>query len=215
MKFDVRIDADLAKWADGELDKGARAVTSAMRRTALGLEKELEGATASAGLGRLSKAWQSDVYPAKPSLGAAGHVYAKGRDRTVGALIAYSQGAAIRPKAGGKYLWVPTAAVIKRAGSKIGVRDFEEAGIKLRFVPPSGGRRFPLLVADDFVAGRKAGTFRVATAARAKSGRGVATVVMFIGVRQVDVAKRFDIEALARRAAETLPGLVLGEWGDR
>lgn len=211
MKMDIRIEADLTKWVGDNLERGARAVTNAVRQTTRQIEKDLEAATAGAGLGRLSKAWNSRVFPSGPSLGASGQIYAKGEDRTVGALTAYSTGVRIQPK-GGKYLWVPTPAVIKRYGAKIGVGDFEEAGIKLRFVPPSGGRKWPLLVADDFVAGRKAGTYRVATASRLKSGRGLATVVMFIGVRAVDVAKRFDIEATVETSLRGLPGKIAAAW---
>lgn len=212
MKLAVSIDGDLSKFVASEIEKGARAATNAVRQAARGVEKDLEAATANAGLGRLAKSWQSRVYPEQPSLGASGLIYAKGGDRTVGALIAYATGARIVPKFG-KYLWVPTEAVIKREGTKISVRDFEEAGIALRFVPPRGARRWPLLVADGFVAGRKAGSFRAGTERRVKSGRGIASVVMFIGVRQVDVAKRFDIGVVAARGHAELAGRIAATWG--
>jgi hypothetical protein len=211
MKLVVSIEGDLGKFVASELEKGARAATNAVRQAARAVEKDLEAATASAGLGRLARSWQSRVYPETPSLGASGLVYAKGGARTVGALIAYATGARIVPRFG-KYLWVPTDAVIKREGAKIGVRDFEEAGIPLRFVPPKGARRWPLLVADGFVAGRKANSFRAGTARRVKSGRGIASVVMFIGVRQVDIAKRFDIAGVAARGHGELANRIAALW---
>lgn len=215
MRIDVKIDAGLTKWVDDELAKGAGAVTNAVRKVARKIEKDLEAATAQAGLGKLSRAWASKVYPEKPSLGAAAIVYAKGEDRTNGALWAYTQGATIAPKFG-KYLWIPTDAVIKRGGAKIGPRDFEEAGIPLRFVPPMPGRPYPLLVAENFMAGRRAGTWRAATPGRikraAKDGRGLATVVMFIGARDVKVAKRFDFDRTVEGAVRDLPNLIVEGW---
>jgi hypothetical protein len=211
MKMLVSIEGDLGTFVAAELEKGARVATNAVRQAARGVEKDLEAATARAGLGKLARSWQSRVYPDGPSLGASGLVYAKGGARTVGALIAYATGVRIVPRFG-KYLWVPTEAVIKREGAKIGPRDFEEAGIPLRFVPPKGARRWPLLVADGFVTGRRANSYRVGTARRIKSGRGIASVVMFIGVRSVDVAKRFDIEAVASRGHAELAGRIAAIW---
>ncbi len=54
------------------------------------------------------------------------------------------------------------------------------------------------------VKGRKAGTFRPATAGRLRQGRETQDVVMFILVRQARLKKTLDIEGAAGRAEKRL-----------
>ena len=90
---------------------------------------------------------------------------------------------------------------------------FAEAGIPLRYVPPKGGRRVGLLVADDFRVTSK-GKARVASDRAKKTGRGLTTVVMFILVPQAQLKKRFDIDSVAKKWIDRLPSLVTASWPD-
>ena len=48
-----------------------------------------------------------------------------------------------------------------------------------------------------------------------KTGRGVATVPIFLLVPQVKLRKRLDLARDAVRAVDGLPGMVVAKWGDR
>jgi hypothetical protein len=70
-------------------------------------------------------------------------------------------------------------------------------------------RRPSLLVAE----GRLNSTGR-AVASRSKTGRGVATVPIFLLVPQVKLRKRLDLARDAERAVAGVPGLILAGWRD-
>ena len=79
------------------------------------------------------------------------------------------------------------------------------SGLRLRFVYR---RRGPsLLVAE----GRLNSKGR-AVASRSKTGRGVATVPIFLLVPQVRLRKRLDLARDAMRAADAVPGLIVAKW---
>jgi hypothetical protein len=217
VKFDVSIQADLTKWAAGDLDKGARAVSTALRRTARRIEKDFEGATAGAGLGRLARAWQSKVYPDKPSLGASALVYAKGKN-TPAVLAAFATGATIRAKADGSatFLAIPTPAAPKRGrdGKRISPSNWpNERFGRLRYVHRRGR---PALLVVDGLRATKRGFAR--NRGRSKEGgeflrlRNATTVVMFVLVPQARLAKRFDVDSVVRAGLAALPGEIVGLW---
>jgi hypothetical protein len=189
IRADVR--GDLAKGMQSDVARLERQARGAVSDASEGLKQDLRTQVASAGLGRrLANTWRSRVYPSQPSLRAAGLVYT----RAPVIMSAFASGATIRAR-GHRYLAIPTEAVVRRQGRKLTPADFAEAGIALRFVPP-GGRRPALLVADNFVACKRG--FRVATGRRVKSGRGLATVVMFILVPQVRLRRRLDVDRPAQ-----------------
>jgi hypothetical protein len=218
VRIKVSVEADLQKWIGTEIEKGARAVTSALRNTARRIEKDLEAVTEQAQLGRLSKAWQSEVYPAKPSLGAAALVYAKGKN-TPAVLEAFATGATIRAKADGSatFLAIPTAAAPKKGadGKRISPSNWpNERFGRLRFVYR---RNAPSLLVVDGLKATKSGKF-ARNRGRNKEGgeyirlRNTATVVMFVMVKQVRLAKRFDFEATVRGGFAALPGEIVAIW---
>jgi hypothetical protein len=218
VKLDVSIQADLDKWSKGELDKGARAVSAALRRTARRIEKDFEAATEAASLGRLAKAWQSRVYPAVPSLGASALVYAKGKN-TPAVLAAFATGVTIRAKTDGSatFLAIPTPAAPKRGrdGKRISPSNWpNERFGRLRYVFRRG--RPALLVVDGLRATKRGGFAR--NRGRNKEGgeflrlRNAATVVMFVLVPQARLAKRFDVETVVRGGLNALPGEIASIW---
>jgi hypothetical protein len=48
-----------------------------------------------------------------------------------------------------------------------------------------------------------------------RTGRGLATVPIFILVPQVTIKKRLDVDGAANKWISTLPGLVVRSWGER
>ena len=51
-----------------------------------------------------------------------------------------------------------------------------------------------------------------AMASRAKTGRGLTTVPIFLLVPQVKLPKRLDLERDAGRALDSVPGLIVANW---
>jgi hypothetical protein len=77
--------------------------------------------------------------------------------------------------------------------------------LRLRFVYR---RRGPsLLVAD-----RRLNTKGLGVASRSKTGRGRATVPIFLLVPQVKLPKRLDLARDAERALDSVPGLIVANW---
>jgi hypothetical protein len=53
-----------------------------------------------------------------------------------------------------------------------------------------------------------------AVASRSRTGRGVATVPIFLLVPQVKLPKRLDLARDAERAQDAVPGLIVANWVD-
>lgn len=178
------------------------------------VERDLEAATEAAGLGRLSRAWNSRVYP-KTGLAQAPSVsiYPKGKTRTLGAILAYSRGAEIKGKSG-QWLAIPLpAAGPKRAGRNAAAltpREWERrTGLKLRLIPGRRGKN-GLLVLDEAKV-LKSGRARLETDRRRAAGKANTSVPIFVLVPRVTVRKRFDIAAVTRPA----PGRLAADFIQR
>lgn len=219
MKIGITLQGDLAAMMDAERKAGAAAVTRGIRIAARGLEKDLEAATEAGGLGRLSRAWASQVYPkGKDSLGAAGIVYGKGGERTVGALLGHSRDTVIRA-AGRRFLAIPTDSVPRRRGRRGGGDRMTPGEVETHFnadlhliVTPRGKL---LLVLKAIASSRSRSGFRAAV--RRRGGRNVrvpetALVPMFVLIPQARLRKRYDIDGPVQRWRDRLPGLILNEW---
>jgi hypothetical protein len=59
----------------------------------------------------------------------------------------------------------------------------------------------------------KRGGFAKASVSAMRTGRGLATVPIFILVPQVTIKKRLDVDGAANKWISTLPGLVVKNWG--
>jgi hypothetical protein len=206
MKLKLDITPDLMAIMQAEIAAGEKAVTAAMREASTGLKAAWRGQITSAGLGqRLANSIRSQTFPkAGSSLDAAALVWSKA-PVIVGA---HDTGPLIRSKQG-FWLAIPTEAAGRGLrGGRITPGEWERRrGLRLRFVYR---RRGPsLLVAEGRLNSRGLGV-----ASRSKTGRGRATVPIFLLVPQVKLPKRLDLARDAERALDSAPGLIVANWLD-
>ena len=204
MRLGLDIAPDLVAVMAAEIKAGEKAVSAAMREAGTDLKSAWRGQIRQAGLGRrLANSIRSQTYPKSgESLKAAALVWSKAPE-IVGA---HDTGPLIRSK-DGFWLAIPTAAAGKGLkGGRITPGEWERRrGLRLRFVYR---RRGPsLLVADGRLNSRGLGV-----ASRSKTGRGKATVPIFILVPQVKLAKRLNLARDADRAQAAVPGLIVANW---
>jgi hypothetical protein len=195
---------DLVAVMAAEIKAGEKAVSAAMREAGTDLKSAWRGQITQVGLGRrLANSIRSQTYPkAGDSLKAAALVWSKAPE----ILGAHDAGPLIRSR-DGFWLVIPTAAAGKGLkGGRITPGEWERRrGLRLRFVYR---RRGPsLLVADGWLIGRGLGV-----ASRSKTGRGKATVPIFLLVPQVKLIKRLDLARHAERAQAVVPGMIVANW---
>jgi hypothetical protein len=207
MKLKLDITPDLAAMMATEIAAGERAVTAAIREAGTSLKTAWRGQITGAGLGqRLANTIRSEQFPkSKASLNAAALVLSKA-PVIIGA---HDTDPLIRSRSG-LWLAIPTEAAGKSLrGGRISPREWERrTGLRLRFVYRRIGPS--LLVAE-----ARLNTRGRAVAARSRTGRGVATVPIFLLVPQVKLPKRLDLARDADRALDSVPGLIVGNWVER
>ncbi len=204
MNLGLDISVDLVAVMAAEIKAGERAVTAAMRDAGTDLKAAWRGQIAQAGLGRrLANSIRSQSYPrAGESLRAAALVWSKA-PVIIGA---HDTGPLIRSR-DGFWLAIPLPAAGKSLrGGRMTPGEWERRrGLRLRFVYR---RRGPsLLVADGRLNSRGLGV-----GSRSKTGRGQATVPIFLLLPQVKLAKRLDLARDAERAQAAVPGLIVANW---
>jgi len=204
VKLTLDVAPDLVAAMAAEVRAGEKAVTAAMREAGTGLKTAWRGQITAAGLGRrLANSIRSQTYPkAGESLDAAALVWSKA-PVIVGA---HDTGPLIRSRSG-FWLAIPLPAAGKSLrGGKITPGEWERRrGLRLRFVYRRSGPS--LLVAESRIDSRGR-----ARASRSKTGRGVATVPIFLLVPQVRLPKRLDLARDAERAHDSVPGLIVANW---
>jgi hypothetical protein len=204
MKLGLDITPDLVAVMAAEIKAGEKAVSAAMREAGTDLKSAWRGQITHAGLGRrLANSIRSQTYPKSgESLKAAALVWSKA-PVIVGA---HDTGLLIRSK-DGFWLAIPTPAAGRGLrGGRITLGEWERRrGLRLRFVYRRRGTS--LLVADGRLNNRGLGVV-----SRSKTGRGRATVPIFLLVPQVKLAKRLDLARDAERAHDSLPGLIVADW---
>ena len=204
MKLKLEISPDLAALMQAEITAGERAVSAAILEASSGLNSDWRREITGAGLGdRLARTIRSAQYPKrKASLNAAALVWSNA-PVIVGA---HETGPLIRSKTS-LWLAIPTAAAGKSArGGRITPREWEQRrGLQLRFVYRSRGPS--LLVAEGRLNSRGLGV-----ASRTKTGRGMATLPIFLLVRQVKLTKRLDLSRSAEAAVTRIPGAIAANW---
>ena len=204
MKLKAQIIGDIARIMDAEVKAGEKAVTTAMRDAGTALKSAWRAQITGAGLGaRLARTIRSEAYPkGKPSLNAAALVWSKA-PVIVGA---HDTGPLIRSKTG-SWLTIPTTAAGKSTrGGRITPGEWERrTGLRLRFIYR---RRGPSLL----VAEARLNTKGRAVASRSKTGRGLASVPIFLLVPQVRLRKRLDLARDAERARDGVPGRIVAGW---
>lgn len=206
MRLKLDIDPDLVAMMQAEIRAGEKAVTGAMREAGAGLKTAWRGQITGAGLGRrLANSIRNATYPkADESLNATALVWSKA-PVIVGA---HNAGPLIRSR-DGFWLTIPTEAAGKSLrGGRITPGEWERrTGLRLRFVYR---RRGPSLL----VAEGRLNTKGRAVASRSKTGRGRATVPIFLLVPQVRLPKRLDLAREAEQAADAVPGKIVGKWAE-
>jgi hypothetical protein len=206
MKLTATIVGSLGRIMAEEVKAGERAASVAVRQAGEGLKAAWRAQIVGAGLGpRLAKTISSQAYPkAGASLNAAVVVWSKA-PVIVGA---HDTGPLIRSR-NGFWLAIPTPAAGKSLrGGRITPGEWERRnGLRLRFVYRRSGPS--LLVAE-----RRLNTRGRAVRSRSRSGRGAATVPIFLLVPQVKLPKRLDLARDAVRAHEAVPGLIVANWAE-
>ncbi len=206
MKLKLDIRPDIAALMQAEIAAGEKAVSAAMREAGTSLKSAWRSQITGAGLGtRLGNSIRLATYPkAGDSLNAAVLVWSNA-PVIIGA---HDTGPLIRSK-NGFWLAIPTPAAGKSAkGGRITPGEWEHrTGLRLRFVYR---RRGPsLLVAE----GRLNNRGR-AVASKSKTGRGAATVPIFLLVPQVKLRKRLDLARDATWAVNGVPGGIVAKWAE-
>ena len=214
MRLEAAITGDLNRFMKQQVQAAEKAVTEGVLEATIGLKADLRAQVSKAGLGgKLARTWQHKRYPGSGySIRTAGLVYSKAPV----IIRAFNEGALIK-SANGLFLAIPTEAAPRRGvgGKRINPSNFPEHSLgKLRFVYRKSAPS--LLVVDGLRAGMgKRGGFRKASASALRTGRGLATVVMFILLPQVQLKKRLDIEAARNRWLPQLPNLILKHWPEK
>jgi hypothetical protein len=204
MRLRIEINPDIAALMQAEIAAGEKAVSAAMREAGTGLKFAWRTQITGAGLGiRLGNSIRLASFPkSSDSLNAAALVWSNAPV----IISAHDTGPLIRSK-NGFWLAIPTAAAGKSSkGGRITPSEWERrTGLRLRFIYR---RRGPsLLVAE----GRLNSKGR-AVASKSKTGRGLATVPIFLLVPQVKLRKRLDLARDAERAVDGVPRLIVANW---
>lgn len=206
MKLTTNVAGNLGRIMAEEVKAGEKAATAAVRQAGEGLKAAWRAQIVGAGLGtKLAKTIRSQTYPRSgQSLNAAVVVWSKA-PVIVGA---HDTGPLIRSR-NGFWLAIPTPAAGRSLrGGRITPGEWERrTGLRLRFIYRRNGPS--LLVAE-----ARLNTKGRAVRSRSRTGRGAATVPIFLLVPQVKLPKRLDLARDAMRAHEALPGLVVGKWVD-
>jgi hypothetical protein len=206
MKLTATTIGSLGQIMAEEVKVGERAATVAVRQAGDGLKTAWRGQIVGAGLGtRLAKTIRSQTYPRSgQSLNAAVVVWSKA-PVIVGA---HDTGPLIRSR-NGFWLAIPTPAAGRSLRSgRITPREWERrTGLGLRFIYRRSGPS--LLVAEG-----RLNTRGSAVRSRSKTGRGAATVPIFLLVPQVRLPKRLDLARDAVRAHDAVPGLIVANWAE-
>ncbi len=204
MKLKIDFDPDLVAILQAEVKAGERAVKAAMTEAGGELKQAWRAQISAAGLGhRLPRTIRNRTYPQQGgSLDAAAFIWSNAPE-IVGA---HDRGVLIRSKHG-FWLAIPLPAAGKgRGGARLTPGEWEKRrGMRLRFVYR---RRGPsVLVSDGRLNSRGLGV-----ASRSKTGRGRATVPIFLLVPQVKLRKRLDLARDVGRVASRVPGEVVANW---
>lgn len=206
MRLTTKVDGDLRRLMDAEVRIGKMAALGAVAGVAAAIKEDWRGQIRSAGLGdRLTKSVQFEAYPKSGgSLNAAGLVWSKAK-KIVGA---FETGVEIRAR-GGKWLAIPLpAAGTGRGNGRFTPGEWERRrGVKLRFVYRPNGKA--LLVADGRLNKKGFGV-----ESRSKTGRGRATVPIFLLVPRVRLQKRLNLQSSADRIARTMGARLVSGWRD-
>lgn len=205
MKLLAELQGDIRAMMKQELEAAERAVTAGVSEAASGLQTAWRGQITGAALGQgLANSIRKKLYPTSgASIRAAAVVYSNASK----VVDAFDRGALIRAK-NGFWLAIPTAAAGKKGvgNKRITPGGWEQrTGQRLRFIYR---RSQPSLL----VAETRLNSKGMAVASKSKTGRGLATVPIFMLVPQVKLPKRLSLEGPVRDAEVRLPRLIVAGW---
>ena len=205
MRLILDIQGDIRAMMKAELEAAERAVTAGVAQAAGGLQTAWRGQITGAALGqKLANSVRKKLYPTSgTSIRAAAVVYSNASK----VVDAFDRGALIRAK-DGFWLAIPTAAAGQKGigNKRITPGGWEQrTGQRLRFVYRRG--QPSLLVAETRLNSKGR-----AVVSKSKTGRGLATVPIFLLVPQVKLPKRLSLDGPAREAEARLPGLIVANW---
>lgn len=224
-----RFDAAFSNWYRFAEQRIERAGLIATDQGTTKLKNTIRSQMSGAGLGKLGQAIGSVSDKQKGGVrkryagggfSVGGLVYVRTRsERTVGALTAYTAGAAIRPKRA-RWLWIPTDEIQRFAGSGKARRRLTPAlwrssGLDARIGPLVTIRSvngYPLLVVKNVgvsLAGKKRSARSLTKSGRPRKGQVAKQfVVAFIGIPFTARAARVDVRALHAQVIAELPALM-------
>lgn len=192
MRFTVSIEKDLPEVMNNRLDRLKRAATSAVAVTAKEVQAAMRQQVISAGLGsRLARTIRSQSFPrgGAASLDAAANIWTNAPH----IISAFNKGVTIRAR-DGFWLAFPTEDAGKGiTRGRITPEEWQRRnGVKLRPVIRPG--KPVLLVAEMRARAGKRGGFAMPSDTARKTGRGLATVVIFILVPQTRLPKKLSFD---------------------
>lgn len=204
MKLRAEI-TNIAKLMADEVKAGEKAVHFGIRDAGVALKDAWRQQIIGAGLGqRLARTIRSETWPKhKNSMNAAAMVWT----RAPVLVDAHDTGPLIRSK-DGLWLAIPTEAAGRdRSGKRPTPGEWEaRAGLRLIFIYRRTGPSLLIAEARMTKHGR-------ATVSRSKTGRGLASIPIFLLVPQVRLRKRLDLERPTKVAFNALPGAIVSRWG--
>ncbi|MBG6202662.1 hypothetical protein IWQ48_003809 [Labrenzia sp. EL_13] len=202
---DIKLAAfgNLQKELDRQTNEVASAVYEATDDVAVAVKKRFRQQVTSAGLGnRLAKTWRHRTYPRSnvQTLEPAALIWSKAPQ----IVSAFSSGDPIRSTRQGGFLAIPTdfAPTSRKRGARsrrMSMEDFLDTfgldSLKVIPKPGSGNRVFYAIAEKGFTrsGGKKRKSRIVKKGGRSKSQ----PVLMYVLVKQVRLAKRFDIDSVA------------------
>lgn len=206
MKFPAKA---LAKGVKENYKALEKATKDSMRENAVGLKKQLRRQTQFSGLGaRLAKTWRHAVYPkAGDSIDAAATVWTKAPH----IIESYDKGRTLFGK-GGNWLAIPTDNVPRgRRGKRITPDNWPASRFgPLQYIKTRAGKH--LLIAQNVRARRRKGVINGVTPASQtarRTGKGLASAVMFILVPAVRKHKRLNVKAAYRKWNSRVPQTII------
>ncbi len=219
MRLETAFTGDLKKIIALEEKNAKAAVKKGVVETSLYTKNALRKQVTRAGFGqKVAKSWRSKVYPGKnkTSLNSAGLVESKAPN----IIRAFSEGKVIKSKTIGKWLAIPTRHAPKTTqfDKRISPSNWPEHKYgELKYVFNKKGMSFAYVTGGWSV--KKNGKLgkRYENGGLTKKGKyrkGIATVVMFIMVRQTRPKKLFNIDSVVSRTGERLARNVIKHWED-
>ena len=204
------------------IERAALVATHKAARGALGQiraeMKSRELAGLSNALGSFSDFDKGRVYrQGAEAFSASAGIYLRSKsERTVGAIISYTEGATITPT-NSRWLWFPTEEIQRFVGSKSTRRRltpglWKQRGLDAKIgplIPIRGINGYPLLILKNVgvsLAGKKRSVKGLKKNGQPRKGQVAKEfIVAFIGIPNTRRARRVDLIAIAQRWASLVP----------